>query len=110
MQPMAVAACGCGCAREPDGAWVIVAPEPDCPQGHLAGLRGWSEGEASRVTGVGECITVVFERASRTAMLCTAADAPRTVAETTLRPQSVPPASSGCHGSPSSFDRLARKV
>lgn len=93
MQPMAVAVCGCGCAREPDGAWVIVAPEPDCPQGHVAGLRGWSEGEASRVTGIGECITVVFERESRTAMLCTPADAPRTVVQTSLRTPPPPPPS-----------------
>jgi hypothetical protein len=96
MLPMAVAVCGCACAREPDGAWVIVAPEPDCPQGHVAGLRGWSEGEAARVAGIGECITVVFERLSRTAMLCTAADAPRTVAETSLRtpppPRALPDA------------------
>jgi hypothetical protein len=34
------------------------------------------EGEPSRVTGVGECVTLVFERASRTAMLYTASDDP----------------------------------
>ena len=86
MHPMAVAVCGCGCAREPDGAWVIVAPDEDCPHGHVAGLRGWTEGEASRVTGVGECITVVFERASRTAMLCTAGDGARAGSSTFDRP------------------------
>lgn len=110
MQPMAVAVCGCGCAREPDGAWVIVAPEPDCPSGHVAGLRGWSEGEPSRVAGVGECVTVVFERASRTAMLCTPADAPRTVAQTTLRTPRPAPTISDGQGGPSTFDRLVRKA
>ena len=52
-----------------------MGPDPDCPHGHVDGLHGWTEGEATRVSGIGECITVVFERASRTAMLCTPADA-----------------------------------
>lgn len=76
MPPMAVAVCGCRCAREPDEVWVIVSADPDCPCGHVEGLRGVSEGEPTRVTGVGECLTVVFERDSRTVMLATPSDGP----------------------------------
>ena len=84
MLPMAVAVCGCTCVREPDGSWVIVVADPECAHAHSAGQRGETEGDPSRVTGIGECITVVFDRASRTAMLLTTADAPRTIAESTV--------------------------
>jgi hypothetical protein len=49
-----------------------------CPLGHQGGERGWAEGQPSRVSGVGECVTVVFDRQSRTALLTTAADGPAT--------------------------------
>ena len=81
---MAIAACGCTVVREPDGSWLVAATEESCPHGHEVGMRGWIEGEPARVTGVGECVTIVFDRASRTAMLMTPADAPRTIAETRL--------------------------
>jgi hypothetical protein len=68
---MAVAVCGCSCVREADGAYVIVQPDTSCPHAHRGGEKGWAEGAPSRVTGVGECVTVVFERQSRTAMLLT---------------------------------------
>lgn len=71
---MAVAVCGCGCVRESDGSYVVMQPAPSCPHGHLGGERGHAEGTPARVTGVGECVTVVFERQSRTAMLLTPED------------------------------------
>lgn len=71
---MAVAVCGCGCTREPDGSWLVVRAEPTCPLGHQGGERGFAEGGAARVSGVGECVTVVFERQSRTALLLTGDD------------------------------------
>jgi len=71
---MAVAVCGCECTREPDGSWVVRIPAPSCSLGHVGGERGWSEGKPTRVSGVGECVTVVFERESRTALLTTPAD------------------------------------
>lgn len=74
---MAVAACGCGCVREPDDSWLIVTAAAGCPQGHQGGERGYAEGAPARVTGVGECLTVVFERHSRTAMLLTPDDKSR---------------------------------
>ena len=79
-----MAACGCTMVREPDGSWLVTAPEASCLHGHVVGLRGWIEGEPLRVPGVGECVTLVFERASRTAMLMTPADAHCAVAETHL--------------------------
>lgn len=66
--------------REGDGGWLIVTAAAGCPHGHLGGERGYAEGAPARVTGVGECVTVVFdspgsgqpsERHSRTAMLLT---------------------------------------
>lgn len=71
---MAVAACGCGCLREPDGSWLIVKAASGCPHSHQGGERGYAEGAPARVTGVGECLTVVFDRQSRTAMLLTPDD------------------------------------
>ena len=53
---------------------MIVHAEPTCPSGHYLGQLGQAEGDSSRVTGVGECVTVVFERESRTAMLLTSSD------------------------------------
>lgn len=73
---MAVAACGCKIEPESDGSWVVAEAEAACPFAHRAGLRGWVEGEPSRVTGVGSCMTIVFERASRTAMLATPSETP----------------------------------
>jgi len=81
---MAMAACGCGVVREVDGSWVVADANAECPFHHGVGLKGWTEGEPTRVTDVGECVTIVFERASRTAMLTTTKDAPRTVAETRI--------------------------
>lgn len=69
---MAVSVCGCACSLQPDGSWVVVQAAPSCPHGHLGGERGFAEGVPARVTGVGECVTVVFDRQSRTAMLLVA--------------------------------------
>ncbi|MGZ5969331.1 MAG: hypothetical protein ACXWP4_16770 [Polyangiales bacterium] len=66
-----MAVCGCSLVREADGAYVIVQPAATCPHAHQGGEKGHPEGAPSRVTGVGECVTVVFERQSRTAMLLT---------------------------------------
>lgn len=55
---------------------MIVTAASGCPHGHQGGERGYAEGAAARVTGVGECITVVFDRQSRTAMLLTPDDKP----------------------------------
>jgi hypothetical protein len=51
---------------------MIVRAAGGCPHGHQGGERGYAEGAPARVTGVGECVTVVFDRSSRTAMLLTA--------------------------------------
>jgi len=57
---------------------MIVRAAGGCPHGHQGGERGYAEGAPARVTGVGECVTVVFDRSSRTAMLLTPEDnAPR---------------------------------
>lgn len=53
---------------------MIVTAEARCPHGHQGGERGYAEGAPARVTGVGECVTVVFDRQSRTAMLLTPDD------------------------------------
>ncbi len=53
---------------------MIVSVASACPHGHQGGERGYAEGPPARVTGVGECVTVIFDRSSRTAMLMTAAD------------------------------------
>ena len=53
---------------------MIVRAASGCPHGHQGGERGYAEGAPARVTGVGECVTVVFDRSSRTAMLLTAED------------------------------------
>lgn len=74
---MAVATCGCGCVSEPDGVWVVATPDSTCPLGHRGGERGHAEGKPTRVVGIGECVTVVFERQSRTALLTTLADVSR---------------------------------
>ncbi len=66
---MAFAVCGCGCTREPDGSWVVEQPAPACVLGHVGGERGFAEGVAAHVMGVGDCLTVVFDRQSRTALL-----------------------------------------
>ena len=73
---MAAAVCGCGVVREGDGAWTIADVASGCPFDHAVGERGRIEGEPSRVSGIGECVTIVFERArdrraTRTAMLTT---------------------------------------
>jgi len=71
---MAAAVCGCSVVRDRDGSWIVADVALECPFGHAVGMRGTVEGEPSRVTGVGECVTLVFERASRTAMLATPSD------------------------------------
>jgi len=71
---MATAVCGCTCAREPDGSWVVALADRDCALGHHGGEHGWEDGPPSRVTGVGVCVCVVFERDSRTALLTTRRD------------------------------------
>lgn len=53
---------------------MIATAAAGCPHGHQGGERGYAEGVPARVTGVGECVTVVFDRSSRTAMLLTADD------------------------------------
>lgn len=53
---------------------MIVSVASGCPHGHQGGERGHAEGPPARVTGVGECVTIVFDRTSRTAMLLTPAD------------------------------------
>ncbi len=55
---------------------MIVRAAEGCPHTHRGGEVGHAEGPAARVTGVGECVTVVFDRQSRTAMLLTPDDTP----------------------------------
>jgi hypothetical protein len=85
---MAAAACGCiivhdreghdreGHDREGDDDWIVADVAPRCLHRHVVGQRGRVEGEPARVTGVGACVTIVFERScerasSRTVMLTT---------------------------------------
>lgn len=79
---MAAAVCGCGVVRDEDDDWTILDVAPGCPFGHVVGMRGRIEGEPARLTGIGECVTIVFEHArersaSRTAMLATFAETSR---------------------------------
>lgn len=66
---MAVSVCGCTCNHELDGSWLLVEAAAGCPLGHVGGERGWAEGAPVRVSGVGDCLTIVFERRSRAAVL-----------------------------------------
>lgn len=71
---MANAVCGCECQREREGVWRIVDAAADCALRHQLGQRGVEQGEPSPLDGIGACVTVLFERCSRTAMLVTPRD------------------------------------
>jgi hypothetical protein len=71
---MATAVCGCECQREYEDAWRIVDAAEDCPFQHRIGQVGLEQGQALSVGDIGECVTIVFERTSRTAMLITQRD------------------------------------
>jgi hypothetical protein len=75
---MAAAVCGCGLVRGREGedTWIVDDVASRCPLGHVVGDRGRVEGEPTRVSGVGECVTLVFDHArkrrpDRIAMLAT---------------------------------------
>jgi hypothetical protein len=88
---MATAVCGCECQREQAGVWRVVDASDGCALHHQVGQRGFELGAPAPLDGVGDCVTVLFERASRsarisrTSMLVTALDAPPRCADASAR-------------------------